>query len=88
MASTPKTYADVPGFIMMLQAACGDPGMKETLEMLLSMSDETRKDVVRTLLTRFRESQAPQSLIEAFACLLDDEAAEKAYEAIYQCKRR
>jgi hypothetical protein len=27
-------------------------------------------------------------LIEAIACLLDDEAAEKAYEVIFQCRRK
>ena len=83
----PKTYGDVDGFVTMLVAACHDAGMKETLEILLAEPDETRKYAVRTLLARFRETQAPQPLIEAFSCLLDDELAEKAYEVIYQCKR-
>ena len=33
-------------------------------------------------------ARAPQKLIEAMACLLDDEIAEKAYQVIYQCARK
>ena len=35
-----------------------------------------------------RDRHAPQSLIEAMACLLDDGAAEKAYQTIYRCARQ
>ncbi len=87
MTSTPKTYGDVEGFVTLLTAACHDAGMKETLEILLSEPNETRKYVVQTLLTRFRETHAPQALIEAFTCLLDDELAEKACEVVCRPKR-
>ena len=88
MASDPKTYAEIESFVTMLLAACENSGMNETLELLLSQPDQNRKEIVRTLLQRFRESQAPQSLTEAFTPLLDDAVAEKAYEVIFQCKRR
>ncbi|WP_171088922.1 hypothetical protein [Usitatibacter rugosus] len=87
MASAPKTVGEIEGFVSMLLAACDDAGINETLEMLLSQPNEKRREVVQYLLQQFRETQAPQSLIEAFACLLDDNVAEKAYGVIYQCKR-
>jgi hypothetical protein len=84
----PKTFGDVEGFINMLLAACEDDGMNETLQILLSQPDDRRRALVYRLLERLRERHAPQALIEAMSCLLDDAAAEKAYEAIYQCARK
>ena len=87
MASVPKTYGEVEGLVTMLMAACEDMGMNQTLEMLLAAPDDRRRAVVRELLERFRQAGAPQSLHDAFVCLLDDDVAEKAYQVIYQCKR-
>jgi Trp operon repressor len=84
---SPRTFGDVEGFINMLLAACEDEAMNETLQILLAQPDERRKAIVHRLLDRLRERSAPQPLIDAMACLLDDEAAEKAYEAIYKCGR-
>jgi hypothetical protein len=88
MASHPITFGEVEGFIDMLLAACEDPNMNATLEMLLSLPDDKRKAIVHRLLDRLKEKHAPQALVDAMACLLDDGAAEKAYEVIFQCKRR
>jgi hypothetical protein len=55
--------------------------------MLLSQPDVKRKAIVHRLLDRLKEKHAPPALIDAMACLLDDTAAEKAYEVIFQCKR-
>ena len=88
MASVPKTYGEVEGLVTMLLAACDDMGMNDTLEMLLSQPNDRRTAVVRELLERFRQAEAPKSLHDAFVCLLDDAVAEKAYEVIYQCKRK
>ena len=88
MSSAPKTYGDIDAFVTMLLAACDDAGMNDTLESLLSQPEQNRKDIVQYLLQQFRERQAPQSLIEAFAPLLDDAVAERAYEVIFQCKRQ
>jgi hypothetical protein len=82
------TYGDVDGFVTMLLVACEDSGVNETLELLLSQPDEWRREAIFELLARFRLSGAPQFLCEAFACLLDDEVAEKAYEVIHKCRRR
>jgi hypothetical protein len=83
-----KTFGDIEGFIDMLLAACEDPTMNATLQMLLSQPDERRRAIVYRLLERMRERQAPPPLIDAMACLLDDAAAEKAYQVIYQCARK
>lgn len=83
----PETFKDVEGFINMLLAACEDAEMNRTLQMLLSEPNERRRAIVYRLLDRLRERNAPPALIDAMACLLDDTAAEKAYEAIYRCGR-
>jgi len=89
MSSTvPKTFGQVDGFIDMLLAACEDKGMNDTLEMLLSQPDDRRKAIVYRVLDQLREKKAPAMLVEAIACLLDDDAAEKAYEVIFQCRRK
>jgi hypothetical protein len=85
---SPRTYGEVEGFINMLLAACEDASMNETLEMLLSQPDDRRRAIVAKLLDRLRERKAPQNLVEAMACLLDDDVAEKAYAAIHECARK
>jgi hypothetical protein len=82
-----RTVSEVDGFINMLHAACEDQYMNETLERLLSLPDKKRKDVVLRLVEELENSNAPTSLTEAIACLVDDAIAEKAYEVIYQCSR-
>ena len=88
MPDTPRTFAEVEGFINMLLAACEDRSMNDTLEMLLSQPDAKRRAIVRRLLDRLKEREAPPALVEAMACLLDDDAAEKAYEVIFQCGKK
>jgi len=88
MASSPITFGEVDGFIDMLLAACEDKSMNATLEMLLSQPDVKRKAIVHRLLDRLKEKHAPPALIDAMACLLDDTAAEKAYEVIFQCRKK
>ena len=88
MASNPITFGEVEGFIDMLLAACEDENMNATLEMLLSQPDVKRKAIVQRLLDRMKEKHAPPALIDAMACLLDDDAAERAYEVIFQCGKK
>ncbi|MBI3716069.1 MAG: hypothetical protein HY255_08765 [Betaproteobacteria bacterium] len=83
----PQTYAEVEGFVGLLKAACEDPAVNSTLEVILSQSNEGRKRLIQDLLTRFREKRAPQMLIDAFVCLMDDEVAEKVYVFIHKCER-
>ena len=72
----------------MLQAACEDVGMNDTLQSLLSQPDQTRKAVVLKLVDHLRANRAPADFIDAFVCFLDDDVAERAYQVIYQCSRR
>ncbi|MEA3193635.1 MAG: hypothetical protein QOD26_1968 [Betaproteobacteria bacterium] len=88
MKAAPDISAEINSLVTMLMAACEDAGMNETLDMLLSQPDDQRQYVVRELVQRMRASKAPQALIEAFLPLLDDAMAEKAYEVIFQCRRR
>ena len=81
-------FGDIDGFINMLLTACDDRAMNDTLEMLLSQPDANRRAVVYRLLDRLREKQAPADLIDAIACLLDDDAAERAYKVIFQCAKK
>ena len=88
MDSHHSTYGEIDGFVNMLLAACEDSRINDTLEMLLSLPDDKRRSVIERLLARLRAQQAPQDLIEAMACLLDNMVAEKAYEVIYRCARK
>ena len=87
MKGEQRTVSEVSGFIDMLHAACDDPYMNETLERLLSLTDKKRKNVILLLIEDMQQKGAPDSLIEAISCLVDDAVAEKAYEVIYQCSR-
>ncbi len=84
----PKTFAEVEGFVGLLQVACEDAKVHNTLEVILSQPDEGRKAMIRKLLTELREKMAPQDLIDAFLCLMDDEVAEKVYVVIHKCERQ
>ncbi len=86
MRGTPRTVAEVEGFVGLLLAACDDPKINATLERLLSMPDEKRRGVVHGWVTDLLVGQAPRDFVQAIACLTDDAVAEKAYEVIFKCK--
>lgn len=88
MIAVPRTYAEVEGFITMLQVACEDATINHTLQDLLSQPDQMRRTTVLNLTEMLRNKSASPALIEAIVCLLDDEVAEKAYEVIYKCARK
>ncbi len=83
----PQTYAEVEGLVGVLKAACEDPQINATLEVLLSQSDAKRKSMLRELVERLRNRRAPAFLTDAFVCLMDDEVAEKVYVFIHKCER-
>ena len=87
MATTPRTYADVEGFINLMLVACEDATINSTLQDLLSLPNETRKAAVYKLVAHLRATAALPELIDAIICLLDDDLAEKAFQAIYRCER-
>jgi hypothetical protein len=88
MEGAPRTFGEVEGFIDMLLAACEDRSMNDTLEMLLSQPDAKRRAIVHRLLDRLKQRKAPPALVDAMACLLDDAAAEKAYQVIFNCGKK
>jgi hypothetical protein len=83
----PRSVAEVQGFIDLLMAACNDAKINATLERLLAMPNDSRQGRVHAWVTDLIIEKAPQQLVEAVACLMDDAVAEKAYEVIYKCKR-
>lgn len=88
MPSVPSTFADVERFVELLQAACKDASMNETMQNLLLQPDESRKAMLHKLIEHMRDNRAPEDFVDAFVCLLDDDVAEKAYQVIYKCPRR
>ena len=67
--------------------ACEDATINSTLQDLLSLPNETRKAAVYKLVAHLRATAALPELIDAITCLLDDDLAEKAFQAIYRCER-
>ncbi len=82
-----RTFADVDGLINTLRGACEDANLHRTLDLILTQPDHARKAMLRELITEMRAKQAPNDLIDAFICLMDDAVAEKAYAVIYKCER-
>jgi hypothetical protein len=46
-----------------------------------------RRALGRTWVSDLLIAQTPQTFTDAIACLLDDEVAEKSYEAMFKCRR-
>ncbi len=87
MSEASRSVAEVDGFVDLLRAACNDERINSTLRRLLEMPDGRRQGVVHAWLTDLLIEGAPKPFTQAVACLMDDAIAERAYEAIYQCKR-
>jgi hypothetical protein len=85
--SAPKTVGEIDTFVTMLRAACDDETVYERLEQVLSMPDEDRRALIRSWVNDMLIAEAPRDFIQAIACLLDDQVAEKAYEVIFKCRR-
>lgn len=86
MNSLARSVAEVDGLVDLLRAACADERINATLRRLLEMPDGKRQGVVHAWLTDLLIEGAPKEFTQAVACLMDDAIAERAYEAIYQCK--
>lgn len=85
--STPRSAAAIDGIVNMLLAACESPSVYERLEMILALPNLRRRAELNAVISDLLMAQAPQDLITALACLVDEEVAEKAYEVIYKCHR-
>ncbi len=68
----PKTVGEIESFITMLLVACENQKVYDRLESLLSLPDLRRRAEVNALVTDLLIAEAPQGLIKAIACLLDD----------------
>lgn len=84
---TTGSVADIDGFIDLLQAACADRNINDTLEKLLSQHNERRQTLVHRWVSDLLLQEAPRHFTLAIACLMDDAVADKAYEVIFRCRR-
>jgi hypothetical protein len=87
MPDTPKTVAEIDAFVSLLKAACNDEKVNATLRRLLEMPDARRQGVVHAWVTDLLIDGAPREFTQAVACLMDDAIAERAYEAVFECRR-
>lgn len=87
MYSSPRSVARIQSFIDLLKAACSDDKINATLRRLLEMPDDKRQGVVHAWVTDLLIEGAPREFTQAVGCLMDDAIAERAYEAIYHCRR-
>lgn len=55
--------------------------------LIASWPGKKRQALAHTLVTDMMIAEAPPDLIQAAACLMDDAIAEKACEAIFNCRR-
>lgn len=83
----PRTYGDIDGFIVLLEVACEDASINATLQQLLSLPNDARRAAVHELTLRLKREGAQEELIEAIACLIDDDIAEQAFVRIFECAR-
>ncbi|MGE0558948.1 MAG: hypothetical protein AB7E73_10145 [Burkholderiales bacterium] len=83
----PRSVAEIEGFVGLLKAACEDEKINATLQRLLAMPDAQRQGVVHAWVTDLIIAEAPREFIKAVGCLIDDAIAERACEAIYDCRR-
>jgi len=87
MYSSPRSVADIEAFVDLLKAACSDDKINAALRRLLEMPDDKRRGVVHAWVTDLLIEGAPREFTQAVGCLMDDAIAERAYEAIYHCRR-
>ena len=67
--------------------ACEQSDTYNTLETILSLSDERRQFMLRKLISDLRDKGAPKELTDALVCLMDNDVAEKVYVYIHKCRR-
>ena len=65
-----------------MRLAQEDPELRKTLESILTLDAFNRKSLLNTWLQDLRLQRAPQDLISALSCLLEDAVAQKALEVL------
>ena len=56
-------------------------------ERKLSLPDAARHAIIHSWLNDMLTDRAPRDFVQATACLLDEQIAEKVYEAVFRCTR-
>jgi hypothetical protein len=83
--SSYRSVGEIDAFVDLLRAACEDESMNAALRRLLGLPSRRRKAFVRAWAAELAARDAPRSLAEAIACLVDDAVAGKAREVINGC---
>ena len=83
-----QSFGEIEGFAGLLMTACEQSDTYNTLETILSLSDERRQSMLRELISVLRDKGAPKELTDAFVCLMDNDVAEKVYVYLHKCPRQ
>ena len=79
---TERSFADQKSFITLIRAAQEDAALRERLLAILQQPGFHRKSLLNTLIAELSVQSAPAELVQAVACLLNDDVAEKARELL------
>lgn len=77
-----KTVGENEEFVSLILAARQDSELRNRLVSILSLASFHRRSLLNTFLHELRMKQAPDSLVNAITCLLDDAVAAEALAAI------
>ena len=89
MSNAPhKSLAEIDSFITLLCVACEDSDIYQQLEKILSLPNENRQFLLRSLVADMQNKGASPDFIAAIASLIDTEVSERAYEVIFNCQRQ
>ncbi len=77
-----KPVGENESFVTLLQVARDNPEIKNQLVAILSQTGFNRKSILNSYLDELRYKRAPDDLISALSCLLDDNIAKKALEIL------
>ena len=69
-------------FVTLIRVAGEDPAIREKLFDILSQKPIQRGSVLNYYIEKIKREGAPEALISALGCLLDDAVAEKAMEVL------
>ncbi len=87
MKSSRKSYGTVgdnESFVTLIRVAREDDAVRKTLQAILAQPAFHRKSMLHMLISDMQRKSASQGFILAISCLLDDDVAAKAKEAIHE----
>lgn len=80
--STNDLIGDNEDFVTLIQVARENEDIRNQLLVILSQDAFNRVSIINSFIEDMRLKSAPKELISAIACLLDESAAEKAFEIL------